>query len=292
MVNPFDLRGPEFLVFYGCLGAAVTVLVFLVRRAGERGDPPHPLSDYLDIAFLRGGAGEAIRVAILTLVDRGMLTLSGDDAVEAGRQDAAGRVTKSTERAILSRAAIATKAQELIGDTSVTGTATAECEPTLVRRGLLPSPDQKAVRTRLWIAAGGALAAVAAIKIVMAISRGRSNVGFLVLLGFAFLIATFMATHPRRTPAGNALVGDLRTLFGGLKDRASSLRPQSGGTDLALLVAVFGVGAALPVYPEAKKLFPTGGASDGGGSSDSSSGSSCGSSCGGGGGGCGGCGSS
>ena len=23
MVNPFDLRGPEFLVFYGCLGAAV-----------------------------------------------------------------------------------------------------------------------------------------------------------------------------------------------------------------------------------------------------------------------------
>ena len=31
MVNPFDLRGPEFLVFYGCLGAAVTVLVFLIR---------------------------------------------------------------------------------------------------------------------------------------------------------------------------------------------------------------------------------------------------------------------
>ncbi len=300
MVNPFDLRGPEFLVFYGCLGAAVTVLVFLMRRAGERGDPPHPLSDYLDIAFLRGGAGEAIRVAILTLVDRGMLTLSGDDAVEAGRQDGVGRVTKPTERAILARAAVATKAQELIGDANLTETATADCEPTLVRRGLLPSPDQKAVRTRLWLAAGAALAAVAAIKIAIAISRGRSNVGFLVLLGFAFLIATFVATHPRRTPAGNALVGDLRTLFGGLKDRAGSLRPQSGGTDLALLVAVFGVDAALPVYPEAKKLFPQAGASDSGGSSDSSSdsssgsssGSSCGSSCGGGGGGCGGCGSS
>lgn len=292
MVNPFDLRGPEFLVFYGCLGAAVTVLVFLIRRAGERGDPPHPLSDYLDIAFLRGGAGEAIRVAILTLVDRGMLTLSGDDAVEAGRQDGVGRVTKPTERAILARAAVATKAQELIGDANLTGTVTADCEPTLVRRGLLPSPDQKAVRTRLWLAAGAALAAVAAIKIAIAISRGRSNVGFLVLLGFAFLIATFVATHPRRTPAGNALVGDLRTLFGGLKDRASSLRPQSGGTDLALLAAVFGVGAALPVYPEAKKLFPQSGASDGGGSSDSSGSSSCGSSCGGGGGGCGGCGSS
>ena len=181
---------------------------------------------------------------------------------------------------------------DVLGDRAIADAVTAECEPTLVRRGLLPSPDQRAVRMRLWLAAGGALTAVAAIKIVIAISRGRSNVGFLVLLGLGFLIATFAATHPRRTSAGNALVGDLRTLFGGLKDRASSLRPQSGGTDLALLAAVFGVGAALPVYPEAKKLFPQSGASDGGGSSDSSGGSSCGSSCGGGGGGCGGCGSS
>ena len=268
MVNPFDLRGPEFLVFYGCLGAAVTVLVFLMRRAGERGDPPHPLSDYLDIAFLRGGAGEAIRVAILTLVDRGMLTLSGDDAVEAGRQDAAGRVTKSTERAIVSRAAVATKTpgadrrrhRDRDGDRGVRADAGA------TGSAAQPGPEGRshAAVARRGRRAGGRRGASRSPSRSRAAARTSASSS---LLGFAFLIATFVATHPRRTPAGNALVGDLRTLFGGLKDRASSLRPQSGGTDLALLAAVFGVGAALPVYPEAKKLFPQAGASDGGGSS-------------------------
>ena len=220
MVNPFDLRGPEFLLFYGCLGAAVTVLVFLMRRAGERGNPPHPLSDYLDIAFLRGGAGEAIGVAILTLVDRGVLTLSGEDRSWPGGRIWPGacrspRSGRSSREPPFDEGAGADRRRppDRDGDRGLRADPGAS--------GSAASPDQKAVRTRLWIAAGGALAAVAAIKIAIAISRGRSNVGFLVLLGFVFLIATFVATHPRRTPAGNALVGDLRTLFGGLKDRAS-----------------------------------------------------------------------
>ncbi len=39
------------------------------REAGAAS--PRPLHDYLDIAFLRGGPAEAIRVAVLTLVERG-----------------------------------------------------------------------------------------------------------------------------------------------------------------------------------------------------------------------------
>jgi uncharacterized protein (TIGR04222 family) len=294
MVNPLDLRGPEFLLFYCGLGVAITVVAWLTRRMSERGDTPRPLTDYLEIAFLRDGAGEAVRVAVLTLIDRGALSVDAQMVVAA--KDAARRVTKATERAIVTRVAEAARMADLLADEAVTAAVTAECEPELVRRGLLPDAGQRASRNRLWLLSAGTLVLVAALKIGVALARGRSNIGFLVLLGFAFLIATAVATHPRRTPAGNALVGDLRTLFGGLKDRASSLRPQSGGTDLALLIAVFGVGAALPVYPEAQKLFPQSGASHGGGGSDSScgssSGSSCGSSCGGGGGGCGGCGSS
>ena len=79
MDNPFDLRGPQFLLFYLCLGLAITVLVHWTRRAWEGGDTPRPLSDYLEIAFLRGGAAEAIRVAILTLIDRGVLAISSSD---------------------------------------------------------------------------------------------------------------------------------------------------------------------------------------------------------------------
>ena len=91
-------------------------------------------------------------------------------------------------------------------------------------------------------------------------ARGRSNVGFLVAARLSpSCVVTFVATHPRRTPAGNALVGDLRTLFGGLKDRASSLRPQGGGTDLALLAAVFGVERRAARLPRREKALPQGG---------------------------------
>lgn len=296
MENPFDLRGPQFLLFYGCLGVAVTVLVWWMRRAWERADAPaRPLADYLEIAFLRGGSTEAIRVAVITLIDRGVLAISGSDSVQVAQADAARRLTRRTEQAIATRAARTATPQQLISDTEVTEAARLECEPELVRRGLLPSADQRAARRRLFLQAGGGLALVAGLKIWLAFARGHSNVGFLIGLTAIFLIALAMATQPRLTPAGTALLQDLRTLFSGLKDRASSMRPQHGGTDFALLAAVFGVGAALPVYPGAEKLFPR--ATDSG---SSSGGSSCGSSCGssgdsgsscGGGGGCGGCGS-
>jgi uncharacterized protein (TIGR04222 family) len=294
MENPFDLRGPQFLLFYLCLGVAITMLAHWTRRAWEGGDTPRPLSDYLEIAFLRGGAAEAIRVAILALIDRGVLTISGSDRLEVAQPDAARRLTRRTEQAIVARAARTATPAELIADAGVAEAVSLECEPELIRRGLLPTAEQKSARVRLFLLAGGTLGAVALIKIAVALARGRSNVAFLVILGVAFLGALFVVTHPRLTPAGKALVDDLRTLFSGLKERAASMRPQQGGADFALLAAVYGVSAALPVYPDAQRLFPR--ATD---SSSSSSGSSCGSSCGssggsscgGGGGGCGGCGS-
>lgn len=294
MDNPFDLRGPQFLLFYTCLGVAVTALAYLTRRTRERADAPaRPLSDYLEIAFLRGGSTEAIRVAVIALIDRGVLAISGSDSVQVAQADAARRLTRRTEQAIAARAGRTATPQQLIDDTDVKAAVALECEPELLRRGLLPTAEQRAARTRLFLIAGGGLAGVAGLKIWLAISRGHHNIGFLIALAVIFLIAMAITTHPRLTPAGKALVEDLRTLFSGLKDRASSMRPQQGGTDFALLAAVFGVAAALPVYPAAEKLFPR--ATDSG---SSSSGSSCGSSCGssggsscGGGGGCGGCGS-
>jgi hypothetical protein len=64
MPNPFDLRGPEFLVFYITLGVLVTVVVAVLRRRSESTVvATGPLVDYLKIAYLRGGSDEALRVA-------------------------------------------------------------------------------------------------------------------------------------------------------------------------------------------------------------------------------------
>ena len=64
MLNPFDLRGPEFLLFYLLLSVCVMVALVLTRRFAEAGEPTKVnLSDPYQIAFLRGGAPEVARLA-------------------------------------------------------------------------------------------------------------------------------------------------------------------------------------------------------------------------------------
>ena len=72
------------------------------------------------------------------------------------------------------------------------------------------------------------LVGLAGAKIWVALSRGRTNIGFLIVMTLIFSIVAVRSSRPFRTARGNALLADLRTLFRRLKDRAGSLRP--GGT--------------------------------------------------------------
>src|SRR6185295_16874913 len=69
-VNPFDLPGPEFLLFYIILAVAVITALALLRRAAESDSAPQvDLGDPYLIAYLRGGENEAPRVALVSLID-------------------------------------------------------------------------------------------------------------------------------------------------------------------------------------------------------------------------------
>jgi hypothetical protein len=165
-----------------------------------------------------------------------------------------------------------------------------------------------------WVLAG-IFAIFALTKIVVALSRGHTNVIFLTLLG----IVAFGVLMPKGsantglTLAGGRLLSELEVLFMRLRYEAPRYVEGKGPDELALAMAVFGSGvlvgapsaafAALapPATTKAKAKSKGGRGDTGGGdwssdsscsSSSSDSGSSCGSSCGGGcGGGCGGCGS-
>ena len=93
------------------------------------------------------------------------------------------------------------------------------------------------------------LAGVAGTKIVVALSRGRTNILFLVIEAIVFCVLAYKVTHPFRTPAGDALLDELGTLFAGLRARAGSLALGAADQDVALLAAVFGIGALPSAFP-------------------------------------------
>ena len=51
-MNPFDLRGPEFLLFYSALGATVLALQYFAQRAFEsNNDAPTRLTEPIRSGF-------------------------------------------------------------------------------------------------------------------------------------------------------------------------------------------------------------------------------------------------
>jgi uncharacterized protein (TIGR04222 family) len=316
-VNPFDLRGPEFLLFYFIFSTVVFLILFYFRQRDERRDAGKPpLDDPYLVACLRGGESEALRVATLSLIDRGLLNLksSGTSVLFPGAAEnrlelkdplAVNTVKRPIEKSILE----AFKTAQPVSSTleALAGcTACFDYAVSLEKLGLLPGPDIRSARHRRYLIAVGILLGVAVLKIFIALARGRTNIVFLIILaGLAAYVAS-RTSNPFRTARGEKFLQDVKSLFSSLRLRAASLRPGGATTDLVWLASAYGLTEVSPIlFPQVAALFPRKSARGSGrwdfsnwGSGNSSCGTttSCGSgssSCGGGGcggGGCGGCG--
>jgi len=286
-MNPFDLSGPEFLVFYTAVALMVIIALKLAIDEAEGGAPRAlPLNDPYQIAWLRGGTREAARIAVLSLTDRGLLKVSGDNLVNLS--SAQSVVREPIERAILARCAQSGTAATAFLDDPAVERACAPYRARLERLQLMPDAAMRAHRYRWLAVAIAILLAVSLSKIVIAFGRGRYNVEFLIILMALGLWAVCFLVRRPRTQLGNRMLKDLRRFFGALRQRAATIRPGAITSDAMLLAAVFGI-SALPAtgFADFLRVYKKAASSGGG------CGSSCGSGCGGGGGGgCGGCGSS
>ena len=297
-MNPFDFTGPAFLIFYICLSIAVIVSVSALRRMAESAPTPRiDLSDPLLIAFLRGGHSEAMRVAAVSLIERGLLICSGKH-LQAARHARSEPVTKPIEKALLERFASSREASSMYKDRNLQ-TALDPYEQTLKNVGLLPDTTIMQIRTLILGVAIVILGGVGLAKLLIAIDRGRPNVCFLIILIFAAIWIASKQAFPRLTESGKSMLEAVRSLYSGLRDRKSSLNLDGASGDSLMVAAVFGVGALSGGgFDYTKQLFPraqqpSSSCSGGCGSScGSSGGSSCGGGGGCGGGGCGGCGGS
>ena len=286
-MSPFDLPGPMFLVFYLLCGGVALLGLAMLHNSAESPDATKVnLSDPYLIACLRGGRREAVRVLTVSLIDRGLLKISGSTVSAVGSNAGYG-VRLPVEQQLLTYCQSPQEAASLNSAHCLDG-AMSLYEQELVQLGLLPNDHTKSARAFRLVVFVAVMWGIAVYKILLAIERGRTNYAFLVILSIAFAWAAYKITHPRQSGRGKALIADLKSLFGALKERAGSFHPGSNPSELALLAAVFGVDAIpIDVFPHRKTLYPQVSASSG------SCGSSRGSSCGGGGcgGGCGGCGS-
>jgi uncharacterized protein (TIGR04222 family) len=300
-MNPFDLPGPQFLLFYTVFAAAVVAGVVFWRRRAElsSSSPRIDLSDPYLIAYLRGGEREVLRVATVTLIDRGLLNRNGSHIWRA-ENASPDSVRRPVEQALLMKYARGGEVSWMFEDDGLSKA----CEPyghTLRRARLLPDESVNQARLVRLVIASFVLTGVGFTKVFIALDAGRTNVGFLIVLIIVSVVIAAAVSFPRLTESGRTTIEDVQSLYSGLRDRSGLLNPGGAGIEPMMLAAVFGVGAlAGPGFSFASGLFPdqrkrangSCGAGDGGcGSSGSSCSSSCGSSCGGGcGGGCGGCG--
>ena len=307
-MNPFELRGPEFLLFYFCFSLAIVIAIVFFRRRAESGHAPRiDLGDPYLIAYLRGGQDEALRVAVISLVDRGMLVMDGHlirraDHVSSGMAKYPIEYEALKKFDVLGEEASVFEAASVLKDDNLKS-ALQPYRHKLERAGLMPDANVRSDRRMRLLLALTALGVAGAIKIQIGLSLGKP-VAFLVVMMIAAMIIAAAISFPRLTARGEATLEDVTNLYAGLRTQVNSISPGSATAELAMFAAVFGVGAlAATPFAYAEDLLHrkkneyfswscgSSGSSCGSSDASSSSGSSDGgSSCGGGGGGGGGCG--
>ena len=297
-MNPFELTGFSFLGFYVLLGTAVIIgmRAWIRHLESAEAPPAQNMTDPYLIAHLRAGENEALRVATVALLDRGLLVAEGDK-LKTKNGNAFDAVKRPIEKAILQHFKSPGEGHEIFKDVGAK-TACYSYEKVLKEQRMIADAGTYAQRGLPVAIALGVLIAVTWTKINIAFAAGRHNVGFLVALTVVFGIVAVVFWFKRHTAPGDAMLADLRSLFSRLKGRAKSLRPGGQTNEAALLAAVFGLSAlSAASFPFMENLYPAksrdgsgcGSSFSGSSSSDSSScssGSSCSGGCGGG--GCGG----
>jgi uncharacterized protein (TIGR04222 family) len=309
-----DLYGPYFLLFYLIVIAVVVVTCFKSVRSVDRThdlDPPEIPArlDPYEVAYLRGGANEVTRVAIASLIQRGLLQiakqkqwLAKTKMIDRRRKPAAGELAP-IEACVLKWSGFPARPETLFqafGLSQVVAEACAPYEAKLAEKNLLAPKEMKELGAWLWWIGSAVIVGLGVYKLVVALEKGHHNVAFLCILGIAGVLALGFAcvALPRRSRVGEAYLERLKRAYGGLKSQVHPVgsltsaltladdpgtrgraHSPSAYSDCLLMVGIFGV-ASLAGTPLADltTMFPQGASSGGG----------CGGGCGGGGGGCGG----
>lgn len=293
MKSPFDLPGPEFLLFFAIFGVAVLFFQRWLQNMiepGSQNGSPGLADDPYAIAYLRGGPYQAIFICIIALIDRGLLKAS-DDKIVMPNAEALAFLKRPIEQSVAAKFRCPTQASTFFSSFSTEDLKETckEYDQAFKKAGFLPTIPVYISRWMVLAVTMAILLGAGFHKISIALSRGKHNIGFLCILMSVFLVISLIRVVRKRTGAGDLELNRLRDQFVQLKARASTLQSGGKSNEAALAAALWG-SSVLPdgQFPYVKSMFPqkSSGSYNGWEFSCDGGGGGCGG--GGGGGGCGG----
>src|SRR5262249_9056786 len=174
-----DLYGPYFLAFYAMAIVGVIVACFKSVRSVDQTrdlDPPEipsKLNPY-EVAYLRGGENEVTRVAIASLIRRGVLRitegkrwLSTIKVIDRSHRPVAGELDP-IEACVMKWTKFPAQPEVFFGPRGVSSMVAAACagyEAKLAESDLLAPPEMKAAGIRLWLSGSATLLALARVQL-------------------------------------------------------------------------------------------------------------------------------
>jgi uncharacterized protein (TIGR04222 family) len=245
-----------FIALYIVLGIVVNLLLcgLILRKEKKRPDEQLIFTDPYKLAFLRAGADETLRVVIFSLIDRGLIKLSGTALV--ADPNAIEIVMEPIEQTVIDFLAVPRSVQETFDDPAVFLACDVYLHE-LNKEALLTNDNIQNVS----IVALYTLIVVSLIGIAFELTHDQNNIGYLVIMTIIFItlpvflwFRTFLADG--LSGAGKKVLLRARLKFEPLKTECSACRRPGGTTnDAVFLVATFGL-AALPSihFPYVAKL--------------------------------------
>jgi uncharacterized protein (TIGR04222 family) len=292
-MNPFDLNGPQFLIFYSCL-FLITYVYIKIRIHSKEGDLPIPklsTNDPYMLAYLRAGKREALKLATIVLFNRGFLTKDKkSNKLKITKPENADLVSFPVEKSILHVFKRRTSPYEIF-ESKICEQACEKYQAYFEQHNLNRNTSIARERLRIIMIPATAFLLIGAARIVFSLQAGKTNLWFLSII---MVLSFWVFSRIYRTPTTlvrTRVLEDFTALLSPGRKKASTREFKDGLYEQAMFAAVFGLPyEKLPedlidLFADKRKSKESGDSGFGWGCS------SC-SSCGGGGGcgGCGGCG--
>ena len=227
MTNVFNLMGPEFLVFYIVLGIVASLLLKYLFQKVESCFPAalQDCTDPYELAALKGGANETIRIALFSLIDRGLLKASGTTV--SAEPQAKVMVNQPIERAVVSYFMEPRTVKEFFTDSDVVDAGKTVCRK-LADEGLLSDISVYIWRLVPALATLALLIWVSVTKMGIALDNGKDNITFLAILTLAFTLWVMSTGVVKLSGAGKEVLQRARYSYEYLEKHVERASPWWG----------------------------------------------------------------